>query len=37
MRTLICVGLVLLLAGCVPIGIRGSTQFSAAGIAVATG
>jgi hypothetical protein len=30
MRTVICVGLVLLLAGCIPIGIRGSTQFVAA-------
>jgi hypothetical protein len=27
MRTMICVGLILLLAGCIPIGIRGSTQF----------
>ena len=26
MRTMICVALVLLLAGCIPIGIRGSTQ-----------
>ena len=33
MRTIICVGLVLLLAGCIPIGIRGSTQFAAADIA----
>jgi hypothetical protein len=37
MRTLICVGLVLLLAGCVPIGIRASTQFTAASPAVAAG
>ena len=37
MRTLICIGLVLLLAGCVPIGIRGSTQFTAASIAAAAG
>ena len=28
MRTMICMGLVLLLAGCIPIGIRGSTQFA---------
>ena len=28
MRTTICIGLVLLLAACVPIGIRGSTQFA---------
>jgi len=28
MRTMICVGLVLLLAACIPIGIRGSTQFA---------
>ena len=28
MRTMICVGLILLLAGCIPIGIRGSTQFT---------
>jgi len=25
---MICVGLVLLLAACIPIGIRGSTQFA---------
>jgi hypothetical protein len=30
MRTIICVALVLGLAGCIPIGIRGSTQFVAA-------
>jgi hypothetical protein len=29
MRTLICLGLIVLLAGCIPIGIRGSTQFTA--------
>ena len=29
MRTMICVVLILLLAGCIPIGIRGSTQFTA--------
>jgi len=28
MKTLLCVTLVLLLAGCIPIGIRGSTQFA---------
>jgi len=28
MRTLLCLGLILLLAGCLPIGIRGSTQFA---------
>jgi hypothetical protein len=33
MRTMICVGLILLLAGCIPIGIRGSTQFSDAAVA----
>jgi hypothetical protein len=25
---MICVGLIVLLAGCIPIGIRGSTQFA---------
>jgi len=30
MRTSICIGLILLLAACVPIGIRGSTQYAAA-------
>ncbi len=30
MRTLICLGLIVLLAGCIPIGVRGSTQFAAA-------
>ena len=34
MRTIICIGLVLLLAGCIPIGFRASTQFTAAAIAV---
>jgi hypothetical protein len=34
MRTLICLGLILLLAGCIPIGIRGSTQFAATAHAV---
>ena len=29
MRTIICVALVLLLAGCIPIGIRASTQLTA--------
>ena len=29
MRTMICVALVLLLAGCIPIGIRASTQLTA--------
>lgn len=29
MRTMICVALVLLLAGCIPIGIRASTQYAA--------
>jgi hypothetical protein len=33
MKTTICVGLVLLLAGCIPIGIRGSTQFAAITVA----
>jgi hypothetical protein len=33
MRTIICVALVLLLAGCIPIGIRASTQFAAAVVA----
>jgi hypothetical protein len=33
MRTIICVALVLLLAGCIPIGIRASTQLTAAVIA----
>jgi hypothetical protein len=33
MRTIICVALVLLLAGCIPIGIRASTQYAAAVIA----
>jgi len=28
MRTWICTALILLLAGCIPIGIRGSTQFA---------
>jgi hypothetical protein len=28
MRTLICAALIVLLAGCIPIGIRGSTQFA---------
>jgi len=35
MRTMICVALVLLLAGCIPIGIRGSTQFAPVILAVA--
>jgi hypothetical protein len=29
MRAIICAGLILLLAGCIPIGIRGSTQLVA--------
>jgi hypothetical protein len=32
---MICVGLVLLLAGCIPIGIRGSTQFAVIAVAAA--
>jgi hypothetical protein len=30
MKTLICLGLILLLAGCLPIGIRGSTLYASA-------
>ena len=30
MRTLICLGLILLLAGCLPIGIRGQSQYASA-------
>ncbi len=33
MRTIICVVLVLLLVGCIPIGIRASTQLTAAVVA----
>jgi hypothetical protein len=33
MTTTICLALLLLLAGCIPIGIRGSTQFAAAMLA----
>jgi hypothetical protein len=32
---MICVGLTLLLSACIPIGIRGSTQFAAAVLAAA--
>ena len=34
MRTIICIGLVLLLAGCIPIGFRASTQFAPVILAV---
>jgi len=34
MRTMICVGLIVLLAGCIPIGIRGSTQYAAVVVAM---
>jgi len=30
MKTMFCVTLALLLAGCIPIGVRGSTQFATA-------
>jgi hypothetical protein len=33
MRAIICAGLILLLGGCIPIGIRGSTQLVAAVLA----
>jgi hypothetical protein len=34
MRVLVCCALILLLSGCVPVGIKGSTQYATASMPV---